>query len=417
MATIILQPITNEEGIDEKQSSYTPALIVLGVLYFMMGLITCLNDTLVPFFKKGFTLSYSQSSLVQFYFFLTYAVMSIPAGKLIERIGYKKGMVLGFSIAAIGAILFLPASIFHFYELFLAALFVVAIGIVLLQVAANPYVTILGPAKTASSRLAMVQGVGSIGTTVAPVLGAYFILSRLDTSNTSSEALRIPYLVIAGILVVIALVVSRLKLPVIKQAADRAGVVEGKTKSIFAFRNLNYGTVAIFLYVGAEVSIGTFLTNYVSDILKLDVKDANSYVAFYWGSMVIGRLLGTLILKTVKPGFVLAICASMAVMLILVSVNTSGLVAVWSMIAIGLFNSVMFAIIFSLSVNGLGTHTTRASGILSTAIVGGAVMPFMQGMLIDHFTWTIAFMLPLSGYLFILFYGLNGYRSKYNLKS
>ena len=163
MASIILQTDIIEERVDKKRSSYTPALIVLGVLYFMMGLITCLNDTLVPFFKKGFTLSYTQSSLVQFYFFLTYAVMSIPAGKLIERIGYKKGMVLGFYIAAFGAILFYPASIFHVYALFLAALFIVAVGIVMLQVAANPYVTILGPAKTASSRLAMVQGVGSIG--------------------------------------------------------------------------------------------------------------------------------------------------------------------------------------------------------------------------------------------------------------
>lgn len=417
MASIILQTDLIEERVEKNKTSYTPALIVLGVLYFMMGLITCLNDTLVPFFKKGFTLSYTQSSLVQFYFFLTYAVMSIPAGKMIERIGYKRGMVLGFYIAAFGAILFYPASIFHVYALFLAALFIVAVGIVMLQVAANPYVTILGPAKTASSRLAMVQGVGSIGTTVAPVIGAYFILSRLDTSATSSEALRYPYLVIAAVLILIAFVVSRLSLPVISPSVDRLKTVEEPTKSVFAFRNLNYGAVAIFLYVGAEVSIGTFMTNYVSDVLKLDIKDANSFVAFYWGSMVVGRLLGTLILKTVKPGIVLAICASVAAILILVSVNTGGLVAVWSMIAIGLFNSVMFAIIFSLSVNGLGKNTTRASGILSTAIVGGAVMPFLQGMLIDHFTWTIAFMLPLVSYLFILFYGLNGYRSKYNLKS
>lgn len=417
MASIILQTDIIEERVDKKQSSYTPALIVLGVLYFMMGLITCLNDTLVPFFKKGFTLSYTQSSLVQFYFFLTYAVMSIPAGKMIERIGYKKGMVLGFYIAAFGAILFYPASIFHVYALFLAALFIVAVGIVMLQVAANPYVTILGPAKTASSRLAMVQGVGSIGTTVAPVIGAYFILSRLDTSATSSEALRYPYLVIAAILILIAFVVSRLSLPVISPSANILKTVEEPSKSVFTFRNLNYGAVAIFLYVGAEVSIGTFMTNYVSDVLKLDVKDANSYVAFYWGSMVVGRLIGTFILKTVKPGVVLAICASIAAILILISVNTTGVVAVWSMITIGLFNSVMFAIIFSLSVNGLGKNTTRASGILSTAIVGGAVMPFMQGILIDHFTWTIAFMLPLVSYLFILFYGLNGYRSKYNLKS
>ncbi|RYZ97577.1 MAG: sugar MFS transporter [Sphingobacteriaceae bacterium] len=415
MAIIPAQVIVVDEPLDQQKQSYIPALISLGVLYFMMGLITCLNDTLVPFFKSGFTLSYAESSLVQFYFFLTYGIMSIPAGKVVGKIGYKNGMVLGFSVAAFGALLFFPASILHVYGLFLAALFIVAIGIVLLQVAANPYVTILGPAKTASSRLTMVQGVGSIGTTVAPILGSYFILSRLSTSHASSEAVRYPYLGIAGMLILIAFTVSRLKLPVIKMGGSQQIAEDNEqTKSVFAFRNLNFGAIAIFVYVGAEVSIGTFLTNYISDLLKIEVKDANTYVAFYWGSMVVGRLIGAVLLKTIKPAYVLSICAAMSILLIAISVTNTGQLAIWSMISIGLFNSVMFAIIFSLSVNGLGKYTTQASGILSTAIVGGAIISFAQGLLIDSYTWPVAFMLPLLCYLFILFYGLNGYRSKYN---
>ena len=415
MAIAPVQTIIIENQHSQTKQSYFPALIALGVLYFMMGLITCLNDTLVPFFKSGFTLSYAGSSLVQFYFFLTYGIMSIPAGKLVERVGYQQGMVLGFSIAAFGALLFFPASILHIYSLFLAALFILAIGIVLLQVAANPYVTILGPAKTASSRLTMVQGVGSIGTTIAPILGTYFILADLDTSSGSSEAVRYPYLGIAGMLILIAFTVSRLKLPVIKMAPTQQLAEENQpVKSIFSFRNLNFGAIAIFVYVGAEVSIGTFLTNYIADILKIEVKDASNYVAIYWGSMLVGRLIGAFALKTLKPSYVLSICAAMSILLISISITNTGQLAIWSMILIGFFNSVMFAIIFSLSVDGLGKFTTRASGILSTAIVGGAVVSFLQGLLIDSYSWPVAFMLPLLCYLFILFYGLKGYQSKYN---
>ena len=416
MAIISLQEMVVEKPLNQEKQNYTPALISLAVLYFMMGLITCLNDTLVPFFKSGFTLSYAESSLVQFYFFLTYGVMSIPAGKIVEKIGYKNGMVLGFSIAAFGALLFFPASIFHQYALFLAALFILAIGIVLLQVAANPYVTILGPARTASSRLTLVQGVGSIGTTVAPILGSYFILSKLSESQASSEAVRYPYLGIAGMLILIAFVVYRLKLPKFKMGANTKTVTDSQeAKSIFSFRNLNFGIVAIFMYVGAEVSIGTFLTNYISDTLTIDIKDANTFVAFYWGSMVVGRLFGAYLLKIIKPSYVLSSCAAMAIILIGLSITSTGQLAVWSMIMVGLFNSVMFAIIFSLSVNGLGSYTTRASGFLSTAIVGGAIISFSQGFIKDNFTWQIAFLIPLVCYLYILYFGVSGHKSKFSI--
>jgi len=412
MANIPVQNI-KVSGTTLGKQNYTPALITLGVLYFMMGFITCLNDTLVPFFKKGFTLSYSESSLVQFYFFLTYGIASIPAGKVVEKVGYKKGMVLGFAIAASGALLFFPASVLHQYTLFLAALFVVAIGIVLLQVAANPYITILGPAKTASSRLTLIQGVGSLGTTVAPLFGAYFILTPLQ-SAASSDAVKYPYLGIAGLLIVIALIVSRLSLPVIRSVDDDAEESVISAGGIFSFRNLNLGVIAIFAYVGAEVSVGTFLTNYIAELLKITESDANSFVAFYWGSMLVGRLIGSILLKSVKASVVLSICAAAAVLLIFISISSMGYFAVWSMIAVGLCNSIMFAIIFSLSVNGLGKYTTQASGLLSTAIAGGAIISFCQGLLIDNSTWTVAFMLPVACYIYILFYGLNGYKSKFS---
>lgn len=399
------------------KQSYIPALISLAVLYFMMGFITCLNDTLVPFFKNSFTLNYSQSSLVQFYFFLTYGIVSIPAGKIVERIGYKNGMVTGFCIAALGALLFFPASILHQYYIFLAALFVLAIGIVMLQVAANPYITVLGPAKTASSRFTLIQGIGSLGTTAAPIFGAHFILSGLTEERvSSSDAVKYPYLGITTLLLLIAATVYVLKLPQIKSGQTEASEqrIDQKT-SILSFRNLKLGIVALFFYVGAEVSIGTFLTNYIADTLSIAEAAANTYVAFYWGGMIIGRLFGAVILNYLKPANVLTFCGIAAISLILISLSTSGNIAVWTMIGVGLFNSVMFAIIFSLSVDGVGKHTTSASGFLSTAIAGGAIISYSQGLLIDHYNWTIAFTLPLLCYLYIVFYGANGYKSSEKL--
>jgi FHS family L-fucose permease-like MFS transporter len=415
MANLPISNVTVADDLAATKTNYTPALISLAVLYFMMGFITCLNDTLVPFFRAGFQLSYTQSSLVQFYFFLTYGLMSIPAGKIVEKTGYKMGMVTGFSIAAFGAFLFYPASVYHEYGLFLAALFIVAIGIVLLQVAANPYITVLGPSKTASARLTLIQGVGSVGTTIAPIFGAAVILSRLQESHASSEAVKTPYLFIGAVLFVIAIVVSRLKLPEIKNAipnADRP-MVSDKPKRIFAFRNLNFGIIAIFMYVGAEVAIGTYLTNYIADTLHIAEHLANNYVAFYWGGMLVGRLLGSFLLKSIAPQKILVLVAVIAIALILTSIMSTGLVAVWSLVAVGLCNSVMFAVIFSLSVAGLNQYTTRASGLLSTAIVGGAVISSVQGIIRDQSTWQIAFLIPLVCYVYIVFYGLNGYKSKF----
>ncbi len=395
----------------EGKINYRPALISLAVLYFMMGFITVMNDSLVPFFKAGFTLTYSQSSLVQFYFFLTYALMSIPAGKLVEKIGYKSGMVWGFVIAAFGAFLFMPAASFHRYELFLSALFIIAIGIVLLQVAANPYITVLGTPETAASRLTLIQGVGSLGTTLGPIFGAHFILSKLEESNASSEAVVQPYMFIAATLLVIGIAVYMLKLPKVSSAP---GEIKKDIKgSIFRFRNLKFGIIGIFAYVGAEVAIGTFLTNYISDKLEISGANANFYLSFYWGGMLVGRFIGAAILKYIKPSTLLAILSFIAIGLIFLSISTSGIFSVWSMVAVGLCNSVMFAIVFSLSVKGLGHYTTRASGLLSSAIVGGAIIPYLQGLAVDNYSWSVAFLLPVVCYLYLVFYGINGYRSRH----
>lgn len=403
--------VKRDHAVNEK-ANYVPALFSLGVLYFTMGFITCLNDTLVPFFKKGFDLTYTSSSLVQFYFFLTYGLMSVPAGKIVQRMGYQKGMMMGFAVAAVGAFLFFPAAVYHQYALFLGALFVLAIGIVLLQVAANPYITVLGPAATASSRLTLVQGVGSIGTTVAPLFGAHFILARLEEAGSSSDAVKYPYIGIALLLILIVLVLSQLKLPIIQAAAVQENERNEGLWVLFRFRNLSYGVWALFFYVGAEVAIGTFLTNYVADTLFISETEANHYVAYYWGGMLVGRIAGGFFLRAVKPAVMLTVCGCLSVLLILIAMSTTGHLAVWSLVAVGLFNSVMFAVIFSLAVAGLGKYTTMASGILSTAIVGGAVIAFLLGFVKDHFSWSVAFCVPLICYCYIIFYGISGYRQR-----
>lgn len=409
MANLPFQSAEVESVNSNNNVNYTPALISLGVLYFMMGFITCLNDTLVPFFKKGFDLNYAQSSLVQFYFFLTYGLMSIPAGMLVAKVGYKNGMVLGFGIAAVGAGLFYPGALLNDYYVFLAALFIVAIGIVLLQVAANPYITKLGSKETASSRLTLIQGVGSVGTTVAPLFGAAFILSRFDVTTASSEAVVGPYLGIGFVLLLIAVILSRLKLPTIKTSGV---AIQSSTVSIFSHRNLKFGVLALFCYVGAEVSIGTFLTNYIADLLNVEEGQANNFVAIYWGSMFVGRIIGAYILKYFKASKVLAVAACGAMFLIVLSLLSVGNVASWSMVAVGLCNSIMFAIIFSLSIVGVEGSTTKASGLLSSAIIGGAIISYFQGQLIDHFNWEISFLVPLICYSFVLFFAVSGFKTK-----
>jgi FHS family L-fucose permease-like MFS transporter len=380
---------------------YRKALLSLTVLFFMMGFITCLNDILVPFLKQVFELTYLQASLIQFCFFGAYGLTSIPASKLIEKVGYQRGMVIGFIVTAIGCLLFFPAVSFHKYGLFLGAFFVLATGVVLLQVAANPFVSVLGPPETASARLTMTQAFNSFGTFVAPFFGSILILSTLQ-NTMNSEAVKYPYLFIAVVLVIIAVFLGRMKFPEIpKTAADE----DADWGSIFKKSNLLLGMLGIFAYVGAEVAIGSFLVNYVMENVAMVETEAANYIAFYWGGAMVGRFIGIYTLKLFSPGKVLCFHSLLAIAFILISINTTGMLSVYTMIAVGLCNSIMFPTIFTLAIKGLEKSAEKASGLLATAILGGAIIPLITGWTADTSGLRIAFVLPAVCYAYIAFYG------------
>lgn len=387
------------------------ALVSLTSLFFMWGFITCLNDILIPYLKGAFDLSYTQAMLVQFCFFGAYFVISVPAGWLVGKIGYKHGIVAGLLIAAVGCALFYPASALHTYAIFLFALFVLASGITILQVAANPFVTALGSPQTASSRLTMTQAFNALGTTVAPFFGAYLIFGgshggETEMAGDSSELVQLPYLILAAALLALAAIFSYLKLPDLgrKQAET---ISEG---SAWQHRHLRLGVVGIFLYVGAEVAIGSFLVSFLSQpsIAGLSEAQASTFIAYYWGGAMVGRFIGALVMQKVPAGKVLAFNSAMVVLLVSIAIMFDGSVAMWSLLAVGLFNSIMFPTIFSLALNGLGTSTAQGSGLLCLAIVGGALLPLLQGVLADSIGLQISFVLPMVCYLFIAYYGLSG---------
>jgi FHS family L-fucose permease-like MFS transporter len=380
---------------------YKKALTSLTILFFMMGFITCLNDILVPYLKAIFSLTYGQAALIQFCFFAAYGLTSIPFSKLIERVGYQKGMVIGFALAALGCLLFYPAVALHTYSLFLAALFVLASGIVLLQVAANPCVAVIGPKETASSRLTMAQAFNSLGTFIAPLFGAYFILSALADS-THAEGVVYPYFFIAFVLIVIALVLSRINLAGIETAeAD-----ESAWRDVLKEKGLLLGVIGIFAYVGAEVAIGSFLVNYVMEISQVTETQAAPLVAFYWGGAMVGRFIGIFTLKAFAPAKVLTTHALLSVALILISMQATGTLAIISLVLVGLCNSIMFPTIFTLGIKGLKAgQEKKGSGLLATAIVGGAVVPLLTGLLADRLGLHHAFILPVICYVYIAWFG------------
>jgi FHS family L-fucose permease-like MFS transporter len=399
------------------------SLSVLTSLFFIWGFITCLNDILIPHLKAVFTLSYAQAMLVQFCFFTAYFIVSVPSGYLVEKIDYKGGIIGGLLIAGIGCLLFYPAAGLHSYPLFLTAFFVLASGITLLQVAANPYVTVLGAPETASSRLTLTQAFNSLGTTLAPYFGAVFILSTavksadqiqlLDAEQLSSyqaaeaAAVQSPYLLLASVLFVLAAIFALLKLPKIQTETKTAVQNQPSQQSAWHYPHLVLGAIAIFVYVGGEVAIGSFLVSFLgqANIAALAEQDAGKFVSFYWGGAMVGRFIGAFVMQKIKPANVLAFNALAAVLLILTAIFSDGSLAMWSLLAVGLCNSVMFPTIFSLALNGLGVHTGQGSGILCAAIVGGAIVPLIQGVLADSFGLQIAFLVPVVCYLYIGFYG------------
>lgn len=400
-------------------NNYTFALTSLTSLFFMWGFITCLNDILIPHLKGVFNLSYAQAMLVQFCFFGAYFIVSLPAGAIVKKLGYQKGIVLGLVIAATGCLCFYPAASMHSYPVFLMALFILASGITLLQVSANPYVSLLGDAKTASSRLTMTQAFNALGTTVAPFFGAYLILNEAAgaiSEQASAESVQMPYVLLAAMLLVLAAVFAWLKLPNLSVSDDsteekNVTEIEG---SAWQYRHLVLGAVGIFVYVGAEVSIGSLLVSFLAEptIAGLEESKAAKYIAYYFGGAMVGRFIGAAVMQKIAGGKALLFNASVAIVLILTAVFTSGTVAMVAILLVGLCNSIMFPTIFSLAINGLGKHTSQGSGILCLAIVGGAIIPLMQGFLVDSVGIQPALLLPIVCYVFIAYYGLSGSKVK-----
>ncbi|MEW6997921.1 sugar MFS transporter [Colwelliaceae bacterium BS250] len=380
----------------------------------MWGFITCLNDILIPHLKGVFNLSYTQAMLIQSCFFGAYFLVSLPAGYIVKKLGFQKGIVSGLLVAAIGCLAFYPAAALLSYPMFLLALFILASGITILQVSANPFVSLLGDPNTASSRLTLTQAFNSLGTTVAPFFGAYLILDHvaegMSQASNSATAVQMPYLLLATMLLVLAAIFAWLKLPTIESNHSHDVDMTKPSGSIWNYRHLVLGAVGIFVYVGAEVSIGSFLVSFFNDptIANLEETDAAKYIAYYWGGAMVGRFAGAAVMQKISAGKVLAFNATMAMVLVAIAMIASGQVAMWAILLVGLCNSIMFPAIFSLALSGLGKFTSQGSGILCLAIVGGAIIPLMQGGVADLVGIQHSFILPIFCYLFIIYYGLKG---------
>ncbi len=400
------------------------AMAMVSSLFFAWGFLTCLNDILIPHLKNIFDLNYAEVMLVQFAFFSSYFVFSMPAGRVVEWLGYKRAMVTGLLTMACGALLFVPAASIPAFPLFLTALIVLAAGMTVLQTSANPYVAILGPPRTASSRLNLTQGFNSLGTTLAPWFGSWLILGAAavavneDTMHAMNSAqlhayrlqqaatVKMPYVGLSVALILLAVVVGIFRLPVIEYAEAHGHV----TESVWRHRRLVLGAVGIFVYVGAEVAIGSLMTNYFSqrEIGNMSLASAAWYLQFYWGGAMLGRFAGSALLQRLRTQKLLAFNAAVAAVLVIASMLTFGHWAMWTLIAVGLFNSIMFPSIFTLAIEGLGPLTGKGSGLLVAAIVGGAIVPELQGVLADRIGVHHAFVLPVLCYAYIVYYAVRG---------
>jgi FHS family L-fucose permease-like MFS transporter len=398
-------------GVQTAGRNYTIPLTLMVSLYFGIGFITALNDILVPHFKDLFHLTNVTALLVQFCFFGAYFVMSLPSGWIVGRIGYKRGVVVALSVMGVGLLLFLPASVIIFYPLFLFALFVVGSGLALLQVAINPYVGALGSPETASSRLNLAGFFNSLATTIAPKVGAAFIfIAAGATAAQLARSVRMPYAILAACAFAMAILTAFVQLP---DVIEKGGVNSASEGSAWRFSHLRLGALAIFFYVGAEVAIGSVMINFLGQpsMGGLSHEAAAQYVSFYWGGTMVGRLIGFFALRWIRAQRALAFVSLIASLLVIITIATHGHIAMWAIVSCGLFNSVMWPCIFPLSVQGLGRFTSQGSGILVTMVVGGAVIPEIQGFLADSFGYQRSFVIVLLCYLYILFFALRGYRN------
>lgn len=401
---------------------YGPALTLLASLFFMWGFITVINNTLLPHLRSVFELSYTQTTLIESVWFIAYFVASIPSAKLIERIGYQKSLVAGLLIMAAGACGMMLAASIPSYGVTLVMLFVIASGITLLQVAANPYVAVVGKPETASSRLNLVQALNSAGTMLAPLFGAYLILGRskggtatAGTVLTEAERMAdahsviLPYALVAVVLVILAVIIAKFPLPAMGSAGSRAAKEERKHLSLWNHRNLVFGVPAIFIYLIAEIGVANLFVNFVSqpDIANLTHEQAGKYLSFLWGGMMVGRFAGSAVMQRFDAGKVLAFFSIGAFAVMMVTVFAHGEVAMWSLILVGLFHSIMFPTIFTLGIKGLGPLTEEGSGLLVMAIAGGALV-VVQGWLADNYGLQTSFLLTAACELYVLFYALWG---------
>ena len=436
---------------NSNNTSYRGSFVLLTLLFFLWGFITVLVDSLIPRLRELFTLSYFQAGLVQFAFFGAYFLLSIPASYILSKIGYKRGIILGLLTMATGCLLFYPAASYRMFGIFMLAYFILAGGMTILQVAANPFVAVLGSEEGASSRLNLSQAFNSLGTAIAPAIGALFILSDVikteveieSLSDSAKEAYLLneasavqqPFLGLAIFIILISGIFFFAKLP---KLINESSI--GTYQQALSNKNLMLGILGIFFYVGAEVAIGSYLVNYflslnvvpiiqespammniaefVSTIFFKSLEGADSkallgiFVIFYWSGAMIGRFVGSYLTRIMKPGKVLALFALLAISCISISMVSTGFIAMWSILCVGLFNSIMFPTIFTLAIDGLGDLKPKASGLLCTAIVGGAIIPPIFGLLTDHIGFKLAFMLVICCYGYILYYGWA--KSKHN---
>jgi MFS transporter, FHS family, L-fucose permease len=424
--------------------SYVGPFIIITSLFFLFGFITNLNMALVPHLKDVFKLGFGWAMLVESAFFLAYFVFSSPTAKLIEVIGYKKTIVVSLFVQVIGALLFVPAANLVSFPLFLTAVFVVGAGVTALQTAANPYVSILGPEHSAPFRLTLAQAFNSIGGTIAPLVAGAFILKDLGANAPPAAVagtVRMPYIAIAGGLLILGIAMAFLNLPTISMTREYRPAKEGGPtldRSIWWYRHTVLGAVGIFLYVGVEVGLASISVNYFIQqgvsvgaaqsmfggwggfgswiIHSFGLGDvagiASALVALYWFGALVGRLLGSWMLTTMKAAGLLGGFGIAAALMLIISMMSSGSVAIGSLVLCGFFNSIMFPNIFALGIAGLGPMTSKGSGLIMTAVVGGAVIPPLLGVLADHFGIQHAFVLPLFCYLYIAFYGLVGSKQR-----
>ena len=422
------------------KNKYLFPFIALTSLFFLWGFLTVLVDFLIPRLKEIFTLTYFQAGLVQFAFFMAYFLLSIPAGFILSKIGYKKGIILGLLTMALGCFLFYPAAEFRTFSIFLMAYFILAGGMTILQVAANPFVAVLGDKKSASSRLNLAQAFNSLGTAIAPAIGATFLLS--DTIKTTAEidilneieksayyieeavAVQTPFALLSACIVALAVIFAFVKLPSIIKTVNNSGYME-----VLKNKVLVMGAFAILVYVGAEVAIGSYLVNYFINMdmhliiqstpwmnnIAINILNTNlesldkraivgAFVSFYWSGAMVGRFVGAYLTSNNNPSNVLGFFAIGALLLIIISMNTVGLISMWSILAVGLFNSIMFPTIFTLSIEDIQDLKPQASGILCTMIVGGAIIPPLYGFLTDLSGFKTAMILLLACYGYIYYF-------------